>query len=79
MSTTVRVSRQLLDAITGFRDTYKDDKNFTDVLKALDGAEEDVEKLVPDAADTTADAADQTPAEKATTRATKYMKDQKKT
>lgn len=79
MSTTVRVSRQLLDAIEGFRETYKDDKNFTDVLKALNGVEQDVEKLVPDTADKTADGADRTPAEKATERATKYVKDSKNT
>lgn len=43
----VRATRQLLDAIQGFRDAYQTDKAFAGVLKMLDDAEEQAEKLVP--------------------------------
>jgi len=58
MADTTQVSRRLLDAIGAFRDAYKGDEKFKDVLTSLDGAEEDVEKLVPAVKDTTADEAD---------------------
>lgn len=62
MDQTARVSRQLLDAIAGFRSAYQADPKFKTILADLSDAEEKVETLVPAAADTTADAADSTPA-----------------
>lgn len=55
---TVRVSRQLLDAITGFRTAYEADPKFKTVLAGLDQAEQQIETLVPGAADRAPDAAD---------------------
>ena len=58
MADTAQVSRTLLDAIGAFRDAYKGDSKFDDVLTSLNKTEESVEQLVPGVKDKTPDAAD---------------------
>jgi len=61
MGASVRATRQLLDAITGFRTAYTADDRFREAIKDLDKIEEQIEKLVPAAADRVDDAADEPP------------------